>query len=82
MKVKDLIELLKTYDQELTVCLADWQEDYLSPSESVVEQIAVVTGDYYPVPVFRNPPDDEFQGIGPEFKVRGTFLKIGDSKNG
>ena len=46
MKVKDLIEKLKTFDPELPVCLADWQEQYATEPEGPAELVSVSGGDY------------------------------------
>lgn len=43
MKVKDMIEKLKEFDPELTVCLSDWQEGYCRPNEAEAEDISVST---------------------------------------
>ena len=44
MKVKDLIARLQQYDPEAVVLLADWSEDYSSPSEQAAERIKQYDG--------------------------------------
>lgn len=36
MKVRELIEKLRTFDPELPVCLQDWFEQYSSPAECTI----------------------------------------------
>jgi len=50
MKVKDLVAELLKHDQELPVCLADWNEGYRAPSEAAAEYITMVAGEYDPNP--------------------------------
>jgi len=40
MKVKDLIEKLKSFDPELPITLADWSEDWAKDDESVAANVA------------------------------------------
>ncbi len=47
MNIGELIEQLKKFDPELTVCLADWNEEYAKPREDVAEILRVITGAYY-----------------------------------
>ncbi len=47
MTVAELIEALKRFDPALTVCLADWNEEYAKPREDVAEILRVITGAYY-----------------------------------
>ena len=46
MKLKEFIEKLKTFDQELPVCLDDWNEQYQAPNESVAEKMEESSGKY------------------------------------
>ena len=48
MKVKDLIAKLQTFDPELPVAIADWNEQYRDPSEEAAESIGVGVNPYYP----------------------------------
>lgn len=61
MTVAELIEKLKTFPQHLTVCLADWNEEYAEPDEGVAETIEIVNGEY----------------SGNEDDIKGDFLQIG-----
>lgn len=44
MKVKDLIERLGKFDPEIKVTVADWSEQYSSPSESDAELMCLESG--------------------------------------
>ena len=37
MKVREFIEKLKTFDQELPICWGDWNEGYMRPRESILD---------------------------------------------
>ena len=39
MKVKDMIAKLQTFDPELPIAIADWNEQYSEPSEIVAETV-------------------------------------------
>lgn len=43
-----MVAILLTMDQELPVCIADWNEDYAHPSESAAQVVKAATGPYYP----------------------------------
>jgi hypothetical protein len=64
MKVKDLIERLKDFDQELPVCLGDWQEQYAAASEDAAEYIVIAIDVYRPSD-FNNIKTGQFVQIGP-----------------
>lgn len=63
MKLKDFIAELHKYDQELIVCLADWQEQYMKPNESAAESMQEEFGFY--------------KSVGVTDDVHGPFLCIG-----
>ena len=39
MKVRELIEKLKECDQDIPICVGDWNESYANPSEAALEDI-------------------------------------------
>lgn len=41
MKLKDFIAKLEKYDSDLTVHLADWNEQYADPNEEVAELVII-----------------------------------------
>ena len=65
MTVKELISELKDYDQGLTVCLGDWQEEHFLPSAAAVNDIQAVNAKY---------TDENWK------TVTGKFLQIGNGK--
>lgn len=42
MNIKELIEILKTFDQDLIVYLEDWNEQYYDPKKLIKEEMVVV----------------------------------------
>lgn len=42
MKLKDFLKQFDGMDPELPVCVSDWQEGYLHPSETQAEIVEVV----------------------------------------
>lgn len=46
MTVAELIEKLREFDQDLPVCLADWNEEYELPSESAATVVTECLGMY------------------------------------
>lgn len=55
MKVKDLIAKLGAFDPELPVCLADWTEQCVDPSEDAAETVALRSGTYIKGETFQGP---------------------------
>lgn len=41
MKVKDMIAKLQTFDPELPIAIADWNEQYRGPSEGFAELVSL-----------------------------------------
>ncbi len=71
MKVKDLIVKLLEFDPELPVCVMDWQEEYLFPSEGEAEFVCCLEDSmYYPGTnaSLGNPA------------IKGSFVCIGGSR--
>ncbi|MGZ4968041.1 MAG: hypothetical protein ACXV8O_01380 [Methylobacter sp.] len=68
MKVKNLIEKLKQFDPELTVCLGDWSESYLHPSEKQVHNINIIHDGLYVT-------DEDFKNT-----TVGNYLQIGEGR--
>jgi len=46
MTVLEMTERLKELPPDMTVCLADWNEGYLAPSEPQAEIVKVQQGQY------------------------------------
>ena len=68
MTVKELIERLKQFPQDVPVCLADWNEGYREPDENAASIIALFQSDYYC-------PDQE-----PYELKKGAFVMLGSDE--
>lgn len=69
MKVKDLIKKLQMFDPELPVCLYDWQEEYVAPSEGPAEVVNLIEDSKY-WPTNLSPLEHH------QYKI-GTYVCIG-----
>jgi acetone carboxylase gamma subunit len=65
MTVRDLIAKLQQFDPDMTVCVADWNEQYRCPDEGAAEEVEVVTEAYWPKVAAGDKP------------TVGTFVRIG-----
>ena len=63
MKLKEYKTILDNFDDDITVCIADWGEQYMPPSEIEATKIDVTEGDYISESGKR---------------IHGKFLRIGD----
>ena len=69
MKVKELIKALEVFDPGLPVCISDWSEQYLSPSEAESDKCFVVD-------------DGTYISKKTERSIIGTFVQIGGNLGG
>jgi hypothetical protein len=70
MTVADMIIKLKTLPQDLPVCVADWNEEYLAPSEKQAEEIEVKRNQQYHSRDL-DTTEDRY--------VKGDFVQIGST---